>query len=405
MKFRNAPYSMILLAAALMFAASTPGVAATVSAASCAQTAVQAAIGAASNGDTVAIPAGSCSWGAFAISKGIHLKGAGSSATVVSITGAIDVTRTSSHSFEMSGFKFTKSGGGAGSHMFNIGGSSSAAPPLIHNNIFTAQNAGVIRYETNGGVIYSNTFNGTWDESGIQHKMDNDTQSWSSPDSMGTRDTDGRHNLYVEDNTFNNLPNQGTDFDDAARVVFRHNTLNNSSFNTHGLDTSPIGVRHFEIYGNEFRYADASVNQNWQIWLRGGTGVIYNNRIDNLIGQMWGDKSELHLSVRAVADGAGAGCCTTYPCRHQVGQNHDGGRQFTDAIRTWNNTGTMAWRINNGWTNQCGQNMADYIQSGRDIVFASTAKAGYTPYPYPHPLRSGTDEKTPAPPTGLSVNP
>jgi hypothetical protein len=220
---------------------------------------------------------------------------------------------------------------------------------------------------------------------------------------MGNRDTTGDSNLYVEDNVFNNMPNQATDFDDAARVVFRYNTLNSSSFNSHGLATSPIGVRHFEIYGNKFRYPDENVNQNWHIWLRGGTGVIFNNEIDDLNGQQWGNKTELLMSVRAAVDGGQAGCCRSYPCKHQVGQNHDGNRQFTDPIRIWGNSGTLASGLNSSWSNSCGQNMNDYIKDGRDFVYASTAKSGYQPYPYPHPLRDGAAR--PEAPRDVSVTP
>ena len=332
------------------------------------------------------------------LSKGIHLKGAGASATTITITGTISIQQATSRSFEMSGFAFRKSGGGA---MFRVGGAWDAAPPLIHENVFTVSGAGIFRYETNGGVLYRNTFNGGWDDSGIQHKMSGDRQSWSSPDTMGSRDTTGRRNLYIEDNVFNGMPNGGTDFDDAARVVVRHNVFNSTSFNSHGLATSPVGVRHYEVYANEFRYPDASVNQNWMIWLRGGTGVFFDNTIDDIRGQQWGDKTEIRLSVRAADDGGQQGCCTTYPCAHQVGQNHDGSRQLPDPVRFWNNQGTQAWAISR-FANSCGQDINDYLQNGRDFIFASSPKAGYTPFTYPHPARTDSAPK-PLPPESLSV--
>jgi hypothetical protein len=373
---------------------------ATIAASSCQQSDVQSAISSASNGDVVSVPAGNCSWSSMSISDGIHLQGAGSGATNISVSGSITLNKNAQVSLELSGFSFTKSGGSG--PMFYVNGSWSAEPPLIHDNVFTVSNAGIFRYQTNGGVMYRNTFRGNLDDSGIQHKIGNDSQSWSTPDTMGVLDIDGKRNLYVEDNVFEGMANAATDFDDASRVVFRYNTLRSSSFNSHGFATSPIGIRHFEIYNNTFLYPDASVNQNWHIWLRGGTGVIFGNSFDDINGQEWGNKTELHLAVRAVYDGSPEGCCTSWPCKHQVGQNHDGSSQFTDPLYIWSNTGTLAFGFSS-WSNQCGQNINDYLQEGRDFIFASSAKANYTPYPYPHPLR--VDTVRPKPPHSVSVNP
>ncbi|MGZ3744852.1 MAG: hypothetical protein ACXWRA_13745 [Pseudobdellovibrionaceae bacterium] len=369
--------------------------AATLNLATCAQTEVVNAINLASVGDVVSVPAGNCTWSGFSISKGISLQGAGSAATIITLTGGMSITKDKTKSIELSGFKFL----GTNVDMFFVGGEIAAEPPLIHDNIFSINNGQIMLYGTNGGVIYRNTFvstrpyssNGFSDDSGFQHKMQEDLANadWNTPDTMGTRDTYGKRNVYLEDNSFINMSTQNTDFDDGARVVLRFNTFTNAVMNSHGLDSSPVGVRHFEIYGNKFFYPDNTVNQNWMFWIRGGTGVIYNNSIDNIIGQMWGDKTEILLSVRMVNDGGRLGCATGYPAPHQIGQNFDGTKQFTDPLRFWGNTGSYAWGINQ-WENTCGLNINDYLQEGRDFIFASTPKAGYTAYPYPHPLRSGT---------------
>lgn len=375
--------------------------AATINAASCEQSAVQSAISSASDGDVVSVPAGNCSWGSFTISKGIHLRGAGSDLTKITMTGSLTLNKSRTRSVELSGFSFSKSGGGGSARILYVNGAWDGEPPLIHDNVFTVASAGAIRYQTNGGVIYRNVFRGNLDDSGIQHKVTNDSSSWSTADTMGIRDTDGKRNLYIEDNVFEGMAAQATDFDDSARVVFRHNTMRHSSFNSHGLATSPVGVRHYEIYNNSFLYPSASVNQNWHIWLRGGTGVIFNNQVQDITGSQWGDKAELQFSVRAAVDGGVEGCCRSWPCKHQVGQNHDGTRQFTDPVQIWGNTGILRWARNGGWTNTCGNNMADFLQEGRDFVFSSSPKSGYTPYPYPHPLRQ--DVARPAKPENLIV--
>lgn len=361
--------------------------AATINAANCNSSAVQSAISSAQPGDVVAVPSGNCSWGSFSIPGGIHVRGAGANSTNVTVGGTIVINKHAFISSELSGFSFAKSGGGNSAKMFRVTGSWQGAPPLIHDNEFTVNNAAIFRYETNGGVIYNNIFRGQNDDSAIQHKLDNDSQSWSTADSMGVRDSAGKLNLYVEDNLFEGMANQATDFDDASRVVFRHNTLNHSSFNSHGLATSPVGVRHFEIYRNRFAYPNKNVNQNWHIWLRGGTGVIFENDVEDINGSQWGNKNELLMSVRSAVDGGVNGCCRTWACEHQIGQNHDGNRQYLDTLTIWGNSGTLGYGLNDGWSNSCGQNMSNFLQSGRDFVFASSAKSGYTPYTYPHPLR------------------
>jgi hypothetical protein len=362
-------------------------VAATINAANCNSSAVQSAISNAQAGDIVAVPAGNCSWSSFTIPGGVHVRGAGTGVTNVTVNGTVTINKHSSMSVELSGFSFSKNGGGNSAKMFRVTGAWQNEPPLIHGNEFTVNDAAIFIYETNGGVIYNNIFRGAWNDSAIQHKFNNDLESWSTADTMGTRDSDGKSNLYVEDNVFEGMANQATDFDDAARVVFRFNTLIHSSFNSHGLATSPIGVRHYEVYNNTFSYPDDNVNQNWHIWLRGGTGVIFNNVIEDIKGSEWGDKDEVHLSVRAAVDGGGSACCRSWACDHQIGQNHDGSNQFLDPLRLWNNSGTFRHGLNGGWSNSCGQNMADFLKNGRDFIFAATSKNGYVPYTYPHPLR------------------
>ena len=362
--------------------------AATINASNCNSSAVQSAISSADVGDIVAVPAGNCSWSSFTIPGGIHVRGAGIGITRVTVNSTVTINKHPSRSVELSGFSFSKSGSGNEVKMFRVTGPWQHEPPLIYDNEFTVSNAAIFSYETNGGVIYNNVFNGTWDDSGIQHVISNDTESWSNTDTIGTRDTDGKSNLYVEDNVFNGFANQGTDFDDGARVVFRYNTLNHTSFNSHGLSTSPVGIRHFEIYNNTFAYPDNNVNQNWHIWIRGGTGVIYNNNVEDINGSEWGNKTELLMSVRSAIAGGREGCCTSWPCKHQVGQNHDGNRQFLDTLTIWGNSGTLATGVHDGWSsNSCGQDIGDYLQNGRDFVVTTTAKSGYAPYTYPHPLR------------------
>ncbi|MBK9170103.1 MAG: hypothetical protein IPM24_21940 [Bryobacterales bacterium] len=407
--------ALILFLAALMGGATSHGLlAATRQAASCSTGDVQAAINSAAHADIVAVPAGSCSWSGLSVNKAIHLRGAGTGQTNINLSGNNNITKQSAGLTRISGFSFTKNGGGNSSKGMTVLGSwRSAEPVLIDGNAFTISDTGLLALKVAGGVIIANnTFNGGWDDSFIQPKDDGDSGgSWSIADSLGNRDSSGKWNHYIEDNTFFGGTNQGIDADDSTRVVYRHNTLTYSSFNTHGRSTSPIGVRHFEVYNNTFLHPGGTTqiaNQNWAIWIRGGTGVIFNNQIANIAGSHWGDKSELVLTIRGAEDVRPQGSCanTRYPVPHQLGQSHNGSGYVTDPIYIWGNTGTLAVAAGWNWGNPCGFTFSTFFQWGRDAVNTGTPKPGYAAYPYPHPLRSGTTVPPPPPPaapTNLSA--
>lgn len=400
--FQLAPFAL-LTALSLSPVAST---AATINASSCSQTHVSDAISSAANGDTVLVPAGTCSWSGLSISKPLHLKGAGVGKTNITISGNT-VTKQSGGIIRVSDFTFSKSGGGTGSKGFTVTGSwKNAQPVVFQNNAFTISNSGLFHLNVAGGVIIAgNSFTADWDDSFIQPKDSNDSErSWASADTLGTRDTNGILNHYIENNTFYGGTNQGIDCDDSARCVYRYNTLTYSSFNTHGLDTSPQGVRHFEVYNNKFLHLGGTsqiANQSWAIWIRGGTGVIFNNQVADLAGSYWGNKAELKLSIRGAEDVRPQGVCSNvkYPVPRQLGQSHNGSTYVTDPIYIWGNTGTLAIDAGWNWGNPCGLSFSNFFQWGRDAVNTGSAKPGYAAYPYPHPLtQSGS---TPPPPASL----
>jgi len=372
-----------------------------VNAASCSQADVTAAINTAVAGDRVLVPAGSCSWSGMAIAKAVHIQGAGIDVTTVAVSGN-SITKQAAGVIKITGFTFTKSGGGNGSKGFTIGGSWQSAEPVVFaDNKVSISGTGFLLLDVPGGVIIAgNEFSGAWDDSFIQPKAQNGQDSWSTADTFGVRDTNGKLNHYIEDNTFYGGTNQGIDCDDNSRCVYRYNYLLYSSFNTHGWDTSPAGVRHFEVYNNHFDHqgsTDAIANQNWSVWIRGATGFIYNNQFANIAGGYWGDKPELSFSIRGAEDNRPQGACgsVSYPVPHQLGQNHNGTSYFTDPIRWYGNTGTLAVSAGFNWGNPCGLTFSTFWQEGRDYVIG-TAKEGYTPYTYPHPLR-GEGEPPAAP--------
>jgi hypothetical protein len=364
-----------------------------VDAASCEQADVEDAIGRASVGDTVAVPAGTCTWSGLTLDHAIHLRGAGTDATIITVAD-VSVRKRPDGVTRISGFGFEKTGGGNESKGFVVGGSWRDAQPVVFQDCrFTISGTGLFRLNVAGGVIIARSeFTGEWDDSFIQPKDSGDSDgSWTSADTMGMRDADGTLNHYVEDNTFTGGTNQGIDADDATRVVYRHNTLTYSSFNTHGLATSSDGVRHFEVYENEFIHDGGETmlaNQNWLIWIRGGTGVIWGNTFADIAGSYWGDKAEIQLTIRGAEDARPQGDCAdvSYPVPRQLGQSHDGSNPITDPIYIWGNTGASEVAADWNWGNPCGLTFDDFFQWGRDAYDDGTERPDYAPFTYPHPL-------------------
>ena len=328
---------------------------ATRQASSCAVDAVRSAINAAAQGDTVTVPAGNCSWSGLTLSKPVRLQGAGIGQTNITLTGKQFHYETSVWYHSRFRLQLLENRGWKRKQRFNHHRAlEERRTRYLEDNDFTISSSGLFRIEVAGGVIIAkNSFTGGWDDFLSQIKDDNDCEnSWSTPDTLGNRDTTGKLNHYIENNTFYGGTNQGIDADDSSRVVYRYNNLTYSSFNSHGWDTSPVGVRHFEVYKNTFRYPGGSsqiANQSWAIWIRGGSGVIFENQIDNIAGSYWGDKPEVKLSIRGAEDVRPQGSCgnTKYAVPRQIGQNHNGTSYFTDPLYFWGNTGTMA--ISAGW--------------------------------------------------------
>ena len=91
----------------LMFACVAPTQAATINAASCSQANVASAIASASPGDTVQVPAGTCSWSGGISFTGIQLIGAGSSTSGTVVTaGLVTMTKHATKYTRLGGFRF-----------------------------------------------------------------------------------------------------------------------------------------------------------------------------------------------------------------------------------------------------------------------------------------------------------
>jgi hypothetical protein len=433
--------SRLLLLTALFVVSSQNAFAATKTATSCNAADVQAAINAAGSGDTVVVPSGTCAWTSNVTIKGKAIRLQGASKGSVTIldrvpdgTYMVEVTESTAGHIEVMNLTFDSRGmsHGSGWPTFHVSitGAAGGQAVLIHDNTHLfASGGGVNAYHSsvNRGVIYQNTITADMPPapmyrntfSAIRCKNPADQAGWESPSTMGTLDTTGEKNLYFEDNTIRML-HEGTDFDDACRIVFRHNTLDNTSVQSHGWDSSPLGSRQVEVYGNTFLFGETDangiqVNIGQLIHMRGGgVWVIHNNIIpDANTGSNWGNPAEMNIQLYGLRSNI---CYNgSYPMPRQHGLGHNGSSYISEPIYIWGNMqpgGGLATPnpAVSDIGDQCGNNRftSEFVKLNRDYFLS--AKPGYTPYPYPHPLRSGTQSgsgssgsQLPAPPTNVRI--
>ncbi len=371
-----------------------------VTASSCSLADVQTAIASAQDGDTVLVPAGTCSWtAALSLHKGVHLRGANlGDVTIIHDAGnntLIEVTEDATHMTRISHLRLVEGSGTADAHLAVYPG---GRPVLVHDCYFET-NGGLIRsirWSPNQGVLWNNEFySNNVDDQAVVLVNNGNTASWTTDSTMGMDDSTGESNVYVEDNLFREIPLQALDPDSNSRVVIRHNTFEESGMASHGADTSEHGTRHWEIYDNIFTFTDygdcdgsQTAGLNWFFYVRGGTGVIADNALPDISSCAWGDKTEIYMTVQNIRRNAGPyPCVTSYPAPHQVGQGHDGNNLVSEPVYIWGNTGGGTWSAGDYDPDECGngETVSDYIQAGRDVI--EGPKPGYTKFTYPHPLR------------------
>lgn len=394
----------------------------TITAASCSPQDVQAAIDAASDGDTVAVPPGTATWRtsrqnrpAVVISrrgreKQITLKGAGMGKTIITDATGPKCFQTVIKSSEqgiysdvrekplrITGFTFRGEGGNA----------------LISLSGYTCWRIDHCRFENSGRSLWVSGF-GLVDHC-IFDKRDNGQSifvshqgfagkqhgdgSWSSLLELGTDRA-----VYIEDCTFRyyaEQPNAALDGCNGARVVFRHNTLIDAHIASHGTESGGRNrsIRSYEIYANRW-HLDRQKQRWTAIFLRGGTGVVFDNRVTGPYGSF-----ALATNYRSSAAYAPWGKCdgssrwdgnqepNGYPAIDQIGRSTDSGPgtpQELDPLREWDNTlngknadiavrGTGAVHL--------------HIKAGRDFL-KDAPRPSYVPYAYPHRLTHEDTAKT-----------
>jgi hypothetical protein len=445
MKIRLRFLSLAL--AALLLPFTSPVLAATVSAATCARADVSTAITSAADGDTVRIPAGSCTWGSgISTSKGITILGAGQGSTIIT-SGGFDMSTPSGKSFRISGFTLRGTSG------FAVYGESKAfrIDHITFDNLSSGRvenrhiwinpdNAGYVQ-----GVIDHNTFT---EPRGIQvhyrgSDKDGGNTQWIRALGLGGPDA-----VYIEDNLFNNtnysVSDPLTDCDGGGRLVFRHNTVKNSYFEMHDAIIAGLrGCRKWEVYENSFEMTYAAGMCSF-IAMRGGTGVVFNNTFLSTtdcypeIIQMtvyrtyqtetdpWNQLCSANTGMACLGSssaapksctsdsgcGGVAGSCikidgtasspSGWPCRDQTGSDGNNPQVGKPALY-WNNKHGSEFVNPVVW----GSTVASYLQRDKDYCFGTTSMptscngktVDYTPYAYPHPLT--VDGPRPLPPKVL----
>jgi hypothetical protein len=230
--------------------------------------------------------------------------------------------------------------------------------------------------------------------------IEDDAFSWSRPLTLGTVNA-----VYVEDCVFNmRHENQyPLDAQMGARYVFRKSRVYNSTLGQHGPEGGTRGAFSCEIYENTFS-ADPTVFRS--LYLRGGTGVIFNN---TWTGNFM---NTIHVTNYRTCYGVGAGsssfsppynnrCDGTssydgntpggmgYPCLDQIGRTTN---QAAAPLYEWNNTlnGSDTDVAVSEFGSSClNPSVGDHIKANRDY-YNNTPRPGYAPLSYPHPLTAGS---------------
>jgi hypothetical protein len=383
--------------------------AATINAASCSRSAVQTAINGASSGDTVRVPAGTCSW-ATAVSiptnKKISLQGAGISSTIITVSPAGEAVKTAQSRSRITGFTFNDG-------YIIIDGDGWRVDHCKFYNA-SAVNEGVIAsgqrevHHPTGLVDHCSFYNARVLVVGWAGLMAH--ALWAQPLNLGV----GNGVVYVEDCTFvGTVHSNAVDANYGGRYVFRYNTVTDTYLEAHSVQGDNRAARKWEIYNNMF------IQENREMWvpmfLRGGTGVVFNNTLSGT----WTDPRIALDNVRDCENRDTAGICdgtspwdgnqpggSGYPCRDQIGRSKDN--------YLWTATTPyppQAFDPAYAWNNKLGgndvpffqhNNCANHIQPGRDY-YNNTVKAGYTPYTYPHPFVQGWTPVEIPPPQNLHI--
>jgi hypothetical protein len=378
----------------------------TINAATCSQSAVQAAVNSAADGDTVSIAAGTCTWTSGVTvpnNMGITITGNGTPNSSATTTGASSscTTTTITVSGNFTAFTMNPEYGnstsrlscmaiayGSGQAVFNKTQgtcTSSGCPNFRMDNITYNSWAGHteagISYGINAigdmfGVIDHNTVNGSAgnyleiEEAnnasylGVGQWGDN---AWAQPENYGTANF-----IYFENNLLNdagltdNEGNTGTySLEGGGRIVARYNTFNitdnyNVALAWHGTESNgrPRSVRAYEFYGNSWNCSGSWAQSNGcpsVVSPRGGTGMVWGNTFPS------GYNFPVVLQMNTYRTQGNPSGVTWGPCDGSTGYDTNDGKTYYSGTIASVSGGVITVSGNPGWTtNQWFVNGAPY---------------------------------------------
>jgi hypothetical protein len=387
-----------------------------VPAATCSYADVNTAVTNAAEGGTVNIPAGDCTWTTqLTTTKGIWLNGAGEGVTIIrdnvtkdgsTSSSVIKLTVDSPKAFRISNMSIV--GVATDPNVYNRGhiaiSGTSKLFRIDHLTVTSPQTSlvradgylfGVIDHITmTGNRLLLQAGHSTWG-GGVYGDG-----SWSAALSLGTVQA-----IYVEDSTLTASNNPFTtnfiDSLDGARLVVRNNAIVQGNVTSHGTDSGGRrrSVRSMEVYDNSFTFP-VGMAVDFIVWMRGGTGVVFNNTysvpggLNHLVkgkncrdagaacgvGDTWEpfdtcdgtspyDENQPGLSGYRCVDQPGAGTSRDLggleiPTAAWV-------ENISDPFYVWGNTANTV-------------SATAHVVANRDY-FTGTARPGYTAYTYPHP--------------------
>ena len=325
----------------LMFMSTGPGFAATTTLNSCEMAEVQQAILDADSGDTIILPEGTATWTTHTPKepsvviggKSLILKGAGIDKTLI-IDGTasaytkedpLEIDAREGHAIRITGITFRNPNDRLMGQIRINGESKAWRIDHCKFEVPEAKGYGVLVGGYTYGLIDHCHFINT---EVFVDEFTGDDASWARPLGLGTQNA-----VYVENCRFegaNGVTGDTIDGHGGARYVFRYNTTRDMWLHAHGHDTAGTGVRStfsYEFYGNTLQ-ADQSLYRG--VYLRGGTGVVY----DNVFTGKWGHIHLYHYCA-CVKTAACPDTLCTYPCKDQVGRSTN---QTLEPVYAWNNT-------------------------------------------------------------------
>ena len=289
----RASFCIVALLGTLMFLANT-STASTITANSCSSSDVQNALNKTADGDTVQVPAGSCTWTTPVIPpcKSWTLQGSGALSTDITVNissgyghDALFLDGCSGKSIRITGFTWGYQGADANG-IFYFHGGSGLSFRIDNNTLTSAPNYGRYLWDNvpciaPGCVIDHNTIVNVAAQVSAQVSSDGGDNfagltQWQQPMVI-----DNGSEVYFEDNTFtftSFFDNDMLDCVNGGRYVFRHNTVVGNLIFDHGYDSVAESCLELTAYQNTI---DGLKQAQASVLYRGGTGVVYSNTLKN----------------------------------------------------------------------------------------------------------------------------